>query len=382
MPLAPEDFVNEARALLGERPGQIAAAQKAGRKMIGFFCCYIPEEMIFAARMIPVRMVKYGRGNLVNLGVNYLCPSSCPLACAIVGHKKWNRDFYFKHLDYVADAPSCMQMHRALEVWEKYFDTKVIPINFPRNYYAPAGLEYYRQSLLLFKEELEEISGSPIRADDLAEAVELFNDIRKHLRRFYDSLKSDQPLIKWPELMEILQAGFLLDRRDFLDLLKRMNRELVPIPFRPRLRILLYGGTMAPGDTMVPDIIHRLGAEVVMDESCAGSRSIYGEIREGSIGEIARRYLENLPCDALSYPKREGDRREENLRKMLSDYRLDGLIFYTLRFCDGRSFKVKDIDQLAREAGVPMLTLVSGYSDSDKGQMTTRIEAFLESLGT
>jgi len=66
---------------------------------------------------------------------------------------------------------------------------------------------------------------------------------------------------------------------------------------------------------------------------------------------------------------------------MIKDYKIDGIIYHTLRLCllfDIESQRIKDV---MSEKGVPFLQLNTDYSKEDLGQLQTRIEAFVEIIG-
>jgi len=369
--------------LLEERPAEIAEAKENGRKVLGYFCSYVPEEIVHAAGIIPIRLARRGKNAAVSLGNTYLSSSSCPYACSCVGIKKGKRDPYFQAVDVIADAPACMQMRRVVEVWEKYFSVTVIPIAFPRKFYSKKGLAYFSESLKILASELSKITGEVVSSQALKDSVALYNRIRDRQRILYENLKADVPKLGWEDVLNVIRAGFVLDRIKYADFLEELVTEMNQLPHPPRsssLRLMVAGGMMAPGDNTLTNILKSLGETFVMDELCSGSRGIYGTVNEPTLEAIGRRYLENVPCSSLPYPHIEGDPRMKHLAELIRDYRINGFVYYTLRFCDAYSFKAKHISRLIREMGVDFIHLSSGYQESDEGQIKTRLEAFVEIL--
>ncbi|MBI5787297.1 MAG: 2-hydroxyacyl-CoA dehydratase [Candidatus Schekmanbacteria bacterium] len=366
--------------LLRERPKQLAAQKAAGQKIVGHFCAYIPEEIIYAAGLIPLRLNQGGNVEVSTAGNSYLSSSSCPFTCSCIGLKESKQDFYYEAVDYVADAPSCLQMKRMLEVWEKYFGVKIIHVGFSRKYYTPEGREFYRQGLEQLVCELEGIVKRPISAADLAEAIKLFNDIRSCQRKLYQALKSAK--ISWSDLIQFIRAGSVLDKRDYLLLLQALLNETDQHPANqvPAIRILLAGGMMASGDDKLINIFRDLGMEFAMDELCSGSRGIYIEVKEPNLDNLAAAYINNVPCGSLPYHDEQSDPRNKHIKRLIAEYKINGVLYYTLRFCDAYSFKLQALKQLLDTTGIPVLHLHSDYSDSDVGQLKTRVEAFRESL--
>ncbi|MEW6089177.1 MAG: acyl-CoA dehydratase activase [bacterium] len=374
------DTITELDMLLKKRPGEIEKLRESGVKIVGYFCGYVPVEIIMAAGMVPVRLIRGGDVEVSSIGNRYLTSSACPFACACVGNKQKKGDFYFESVDIVADAPSCLQMKRVLEIWEKYFSTRIIHIGFSRKYYTKEGLDYFIKSIYNFKAELEDISGSKIEPENIRKAVAVTNEIRGLERLLYEKIKDSG--ISWYELIKFINAGNVLDKTVYLDLLKKLAGEIESRPKAgpPKLRILITGGMLAPGDEKLLKIMRSLKVDFVMDELCSGSRLTFVDIKEPTIENIAHSYLKNVPCGSLPYHDFKSDPRIFHLDKLLSEYNINGILYYTLRFCDAYSFKFNEMKNHAKKKGVPILHLHSDYSGADTGQIKTRIEAFIETI--
>jgi len=363
------------------RQEEIVSLKKSGKKIIGYFCSYVPEEIIYALGFIPIRLIRGGNVDAANVGNEYLSSNACPYASSCVGFKENGQDFYFSHADIIADAPSCYQMKRVLEIWEQYFNTRVVHVGLPRTFYEPKGLRYFIVNLKHFVEELEEISGKKLDKKKLETAVELYNDIQTTQQEIYQLLKLNK--IRWGEGIQFIHAGFILDRKAYLDLMRDFVKEVKetkkPLPEMP-IRILITGSMLAPGDHKVVDIFNELGFEFAMDELCAGSRCSFRKAKEATLESIAESYLENVPCGAFPYPYANSDPRQIHIEKLIQEYRIQGILHYTLRFCDAYSYKTGNMKKICESMNIPMLHLHSDYSESDKGQLKTRIEAFKEAI--
>ena len=368
------------KTLLYNRPKEINDLKARGGKIIGYFCCYIPIELVYAAGMIPIRLIRGGNVEVSSIGGTYLSSFSCPFACSCIGNKKNKSDFYFESVEIIADAPSCLQMKRVLEVWEKYFNVRVIHLGFPRTYYTPESLEYFSESLLNFISELEEISGHKVDAKAIEKAVSLGNEIRRLQRELYHFLSEYR--LSWSDLIKFINAGNVLDRVTYRDLLKELKEEVLSQPKKSPtpLRFLLFGAMMAPGDDKLIKIASDLGVEFVMDELCSGSRPTFVDIKKPTVKKIAEAYLLNVPCGALPHPDSKTDPRLNHIKNLIDEYKINGVIYYTLRFCDAYSFKYKEVKKYLEKLKIPILHLHSDYSDADTGQIKVRLEAFCETI--
>ena len=130
-----------------------------------------------------------------------------------------------------------------------------------------------------------------------------------------------------------------------------------------RKNVLLMGARMNPE---IKSVLLERDVNIVADLSCTGvERSV--DTSQG-IEEYAESLMEQYPCA----------RMRECGRRFQSDMeRVDGIIYHTIQFCDLYSFEYANASKL----NVPVLYINSDYSDSARGQIKTRVEAFLEEIG-
>lgn len=115
----------------------------------------------------------------------------------------------------------------------------------------------------------------------------------------------------------------------------------------------------------------------IVDFTCGGVRMICDPPQNAedlSMEELLRVYaktlLSQIPCMRM---------QDISGRKILINRpNLRGIIYHTVRFCDYYSFEYA---ALCKEVSIPMLKLESDYTFQSEGQLSTRIEAFRESLG-
>jgi benzoyl-CoA reductase/2-hydroxyglutaryl-CoA dehydratase subunit BcrC/BadD/HgdB len=62
------------------------------------------------------------------------------------------------------------------------------------------------------------------------------------------------------------------------------------------------------------------------------------------------------------------------------EYKIDGVVFYYLKFCPCSSIMVQDYVDAFQNLKIPMLVLPGDYAHGDEGQIRTRLEAFVEVL--
>lgn len=113
----------------------------------------------------------------------------------------------------------------------------------------------------------------------------------------------------------------------------------------------------------------------VENDTCVHNRSVgqtqppEGLDYEGLLTWYAKELLGQLPCMRMM---------DNTGRKQLYNHpNLKGIIYHTVKFCDFYSFEYA---QVKHHAAVPLLKIESDYTLQSSGQLSTRLEAFAESI--
>ena len=106
---------------------------------------------------------------------------------------------------------------------------------------------------------------------------------------------------------------------------------------------------------------------------------ITGLVRTGSTagqtGWIADRYL-NIPCSCMS----PNPRRLEFLSRFREEYAVDGVVDVILQACHTYAVESFSVREHLKGLGIPYIAVETDYSQGDEGQLSTRLNAFLEML--
>ncbi|MFX1309961.1 MAG: 2-hydroxyacyl-CoA dehydratase, partial [Promethearchaeota archaeon] len=147
-------------------------------------------------------------------------------------------------------------------------------------------------------------------------------------------------------------------------------------------RILISGTPMAIPNWKLHHIVETSGAVVVAEETCTGTRYFYSEFPEikgdsidDLLGLIADRYL-GINCACFT----PNDNRLNDIKQFVKDYNADGIIFYTLSFCQTYDVEAIMFEKELKKEGIPVISITTDYSSEDENQLKTRIQAFLEMI--
>lgn len=376
------------RKRVEERPAELAAARQQGQKVVGWQGYNLPEELLYALDLIPVRIGAGGDDRLVEIGARYISTKNCVFVRETVGLFAENKDPFVQNTDFLAFDATCLQTYRTAEILQYYFNKEVVILGVPRNFYWPEAQVYFTKEMEYFVSRLEELSGTKLNQEKLAETIELYNRTRSAIVKLYDYQATREQLISWEETYDIIHAGYVLDRREYADLLEQVLAELEEGQGHPQVeaeedeaRIFISGSVIPPGDKKLISIIHAVGGRIVGDDLWSGLIPYLDvRIEENSVAGVALAYINRTPHGALPYLELETDKRIKRLKELVGKYKAHGVIYHTLRYCDPYTFKAKETKDVLAAEGVPLLEIHTEYAGSDYEAVRTRVEAFVEMI--
>lgn len=373
---------------LKERPEEIIQARQDGRKVVGWQGYNLPEEVIYALGLIPVRIAVGGDDRLVEIGGRYISTKNCVFVRETVGLFAENKDPYIQNTDFLAFDATCLQTFRTAEILQYYFKKEVLILGVPRNFYWPEAKEYFSKELEYFVSKLEKIAGVKLDNDKLRETITLYNKIRDAIVEIYSYQATKERLISWEETTNVIHAGYYLERKEYLELLEKLLIELKEKQDSTEIdiddneaRIFISGSVIPPGDTKLINIINQVGGRIVGDDLWSGLIPyLEVNIEENSVAGIANAYLNRTPHGALPYLDLKTDKRVKKLKELINTFKAQGVIYHTLRYCDPYTFKAKETKDILNEEGIPLLEIHTEYAGSDFEAIRTRVEAFVEMI--
>ena len=341
-----------------------------GHRAMGYFCTYVPEEIIHAAGFVPLR-IRSG-DQTPSRADAHLQSYTCAL-CRSALDQGLRGDLSFLH--GVVFPHTCDTIQALADIWQMsfpdlYAETIVQPVNLSSASTRP----YLIDELQRFRHSLEELIGQEISDQATRSSIELYNEKRRLLTRLYD-------LRDWltaPELFAATGAGFVMPPLEYNQLLGKLVELLAEEESTPQDEpgLILVGAIL--DDPVVLTTVEELGARIVGDDLCTGSRYFAQPVvADGDpIADLADRYLHRLPCPAKYHPDHQPG---EHLLKLVNESKADGIVFVLPKFCDPHAFDYAMIKEKLDAAAVPHLRLEMEHAPA-LGQWRTRLQAFLEMI--
>jgi benzoyl-CoA reductase/2-hydroxyglutaryl-CoA dehydratase subunit BcrC/BadD/HgdB len=280
---------------------------------------------------------------------------------------------------------TCDGKKKTYEVLGEY--TNVYVMHTPQTK-SDASRKLWLEEVKNFKDKMEELSGKEIDASALDRGIAVVNAKRAALRRLNEARKADPVPISGKDALLIQQVAFYDDPARFTEMINKISDELeeritdgIGVAGKGARRILVSGCPMAIPNWKLHHIVESTGAVIVAEEACIGHRYFKDMVDEAGseadtkLEAIANRYMK-LDCACFT-PNVE---RIDNILKLVDDYNVDGVIHYSLQFCDPFTVEYNSVERALKDAGVPVLKIETDYSMEDTGQLSTRVEAFVETI--
>lgn len=369
----------------GLRIKELLDEKAMGRKIIGSYCVFVPEEIVLAANATLVGLCS--GADFATDEVEKLLPrNTCALIKSSFGFKLGKVCPYLESADMIVGENTCDGKKKSYESLKPLVDNLYV-MDLPQvkseNGKALLKAEYQR-----FQAAVEKLTGVAITKASLKDAIRTVNAKRAALHRLSQLRKADPTPISGLDALLANQVFFYDNPARFTESVNKICDELEKridngegvFPAKTP-RILVSGCPQAVPNWKLPMIVETAGAVIVGEESCVGERGTRnltddsGATVDEMIDAIADRYFK-VDC-AIFTPNPD---RLAHIQQMVADYKADGVIHYGLQFCQPYLMESIPVEKALEDAQIPCLRIETDYSMEDLGQLKTRVEAFVEQL--
>jgi benzoyl-CoA reductase/2-hydroxyglutaryl-CoA dehydratase subunit BcrC/BadD/HgdB len=369
----------------GLRIKELLDAKAAGRKVIGSFCTFVPEELILAVDGVSVGLCA-GAEFGFEQAERYLPRSTCSLIKSFFGFTLERVCPYIASCDLVVGENTCDGKKKAYEPFGELVSDLYV-LDLPQMKSAE-GRNLLASEYRKFAGKLEELSGRKITVESLRRAIQIVNAKRSAVHRLATLRNADPAPIAGLDALLVNQVYFYDDPVRFTGSVHAICDELESriargegVAPRRTPRILISGCPMAVPNWKLPSIVESAGAVIVGEESCVGERGTQA-LTEGAGGDvnemmeaIVDRYWK-IDC-AIFTPNPS---RLEHVLQLAKGHKADGVVHYSLQFCTPYQMESVGVERELENRGIPVLRIDTDYGQEDAEQLCTRVEAFVERI--
>jgi benzoyl-CoA reductase subunit C len=373
-------------AINQDRTQRVLELRQAGKKIFGYLCIYPVLEMLTAFDIVPFRL--FGDINEpVTKANNFLPTVVCPF---IRSYLDLGLKGKYNFLDGIITSHICDVGAGVPAIWNYAIKTPfTYHIDTPHTMRESAQ-EYHRHLMDSLQSSLEEYTGQKLKPEKLVEAIKKHNEQRALVRELYELKKPDPPLISGAETVKVIKAvqslpvdeGNQLLREVIVEAKSRKNG-----PAKKAGRLMLWGSVL--DNTLLVEMIESLDANVVMDDTCVGSRPYFDDVKitANPLDGLAGHYLNHIKCprtftaDYFAHQKdhiSDLKRRYGYLGGFARDWHVNGVILEALKYCDTHGYEVPSVKDYFKEIELPTIYLEHDYTPGVISPLKTRVQGFLE----
>jgi benzoyl-CoA reductase subunit C len=348
--------------------------KQGGGKVIGTLCSYVPEEVIQAAGMLPWRVSGTWREN-VPRALAYRPVNSCPY-CTHVLETVLSGELDF--LDGVITTSRDQDVIRLVDVWRSLGKTMLTAYMYLPHHDSRLARQQFAREIRKLARSLEEFSRVSITEESLSQAIAENIKTRRLLTRVYELRKRPVPPLSGAETLGIVTANTIMPKDRFNKkleaILPYLEKRQAPVK-RTRPRLLVSGDLL--DNTAYLDLIEGLGCVICMDDLDTGSRYFWGEVKpfQNDLFEaLSNGYLDR-PAGPHMY---SWQKQLAQVIQWVRDFDVDGVIELVLISSQSRQMRKPFFRDTLQKAGIRNISLTREYHLANVGQLSTRVQAFLE----
>ena len=357
--------------------------KEKGGKIAGYLCSYTPHEIIEAAGIALIGICGSDEEGFQE-AEKVLPKNMCPLIKGTYGMAASQKCPYTYFSDIIIGETTCDGKKKMYELLNDIKETYVL--HLPQGQKRPYSTDIWYQEIVLLKQKIEEKFDVEITEEKLKESIHTWNELRQVTCEMYELQMNIPPVMTGCEMLLALQENtYLFDTRQRIENIRNIvesakkeyaegKRKVSSL----QKRILVTGCPMGGVIEKVGMTIEENGGVIVCVDDCSGERTNRLMIDENSdnlLRTISDAYLQ-INCSVMS----PNTQRLENTQKMIEKYHVDGVIEVVLQCCHTFEIEAELMRRTVTEMNIPYMKITTDYSQTDRGQLSTRIAAFMEML--
>lgn len=366
--------------LSSQRINELKDFKSKGGKIIGLFCNFVPEEIVYALGAIPVRLCS-GSYPTITASEEVLSRDICPLVKSSFGLKIMKLS-YIEICDTVVMPTSCDAKKKCSKFLNDYVPTLILDL--PQSKDFDKNLSTWLKEIKILKDSLENFTKKKATKDSLKNAINLLHKRTELFRKFYETRKNNPYCINGRDSLLVIQSSFYDDINRWMENFEKLIKELEAKPKNEKdsIKLLITGAPIIWPNWKLLTVIEQTGATIVGDTLCTGTERLFNPVEvdewtyDGMLRALSVKYLFPSICPCFIDNSEHIDR----IMELTEDFKTDGVVYHTLRLCQQVDMEYNHISAVLKQKNIPLINITTDYSLEDEEQIKTRIEAFLEML--
>lgn len=356
-------------------PETLTKYKAEGKKLVGVFPVYAPEELVYAADMIPVGC--WGGKIEIAKATKLLPPFACPV---MQGITELSLNGAYDLLDGAIISTPCDTLKcLSQNFMETNPGVKAMYCIYPQNNKLAGGVTYILTVLRKIGTQLEELSGVRITEHRLKKSIEVYNENRAVMMQFCELTAQFPGCVTALERHIVFKSRYFMDKKEHTGIVRALNAAIAEegAVHSAKKKLYLAGIMAEPAEFL--KTLDDLGFTVVGDELAYESRQVRNPVPDG-IDQYERLALQWRNVEGCSLVYDPTFERGKLIARRAKDAGSDAVIYCQMKFCEVEEFDFPYVRDCLRDVGIPVLNMDIDPLNASQEQAHTRLQAFAEQL--
>lgn len=347
-----------------------------GKKAVGIFPYYAPEEIVHAAGMFPYG-VWGGRGPIEKAKEYF--PTfyySLALRCLEMGLDGSLDGLSASMITTLDDTLRPFSQNYKVSVGRKI---PMLFLNHGQHRKEEFGKIYNAKIFKKAKEELERVCDIKIDDANFKKTFEIYNENRAERRKFIKLASTHPQTIKASDRCYVLKSSYYMMKEEHTELLKQLNEKLEALAEEDWDGVRVVTSGIITDNPGLLEVFDNYKVCVVADDVAHESRGLKVDIDmtiEDPMMALADQFA-RMDEDPILYDP-DIFKRPKYVLDLVKDNNADGCLLFMMNFNDTEEMEYPSLKQAFEEAGIPLIKMGYDQQMVDFGQVKTQLETFNE----
>ncbi|MEL3898957.1 MAG: 2-hydroxyacyl-CoA dehydratase subunit D [Treponema phagedenis] len=347
-----------------------------GKKAIGVFPYYAPEEIAYAAGVVPFGV--WGGVGPIERAKEYF-PTfyySLVLRCLEMALDGTLDGLSASMITTLDDTLRPFSQNYKVGAGDKI---PMIFLNHGQHRKEDFGKKYNARIFKKAKEELEKICGVTVTDENLKKAFKVYNENRSEKRKFIKLAATHPQTIKASDRCYVLKSSYFMLKDEHTALLKELNEKLRALPEEDWDGVRVVTSGIITDNPGLLKVFDDYKVCIVADDVAHESRGLKVDIDlsiDDPILALADQFA-RMDEDPILYDP-DIYKRPKYVVDLAKQNNADGCLLFMMNFNDTEEMEYPSLKQAFDEAKIPLIKIGYDQQMVDFGQVKTQLETFNE----
>lgn len=347
-----------------------------GKKAVGIFPYYAPEEIVYAAGIVPFGV--WGGQGPIEQAKNYF-PTfyySLALRCLEMALDGTLDGLSASMITTLDDTLRPFSQNYKVSAGRKI---PMIFLNHGQHRKEEFGKRYNARIFNKAKEELEKICDVKVTDENLKKAFKVYNENRAEKRKFIKLAATHPQTIKASDRCYVLKSSYFMLKDEHTALLKQLNEKLEALPEEKWDGVKVVTSGVITDNPGLLEVFDNYKVCVVADDVAHESRALKVDIDlsiEDPMLALADQFA-RMDEDPILYDP-DIYKRPKYVLDLVKENKADGCLLFMMNFNDTEEMEYPSLKQAFEAAKVPLIKMGYDQQMADFGQVKTQLETFNE----